>query len=304
MSTFAFVYPGQGAQKPGMGRALYEASSASRDAFGLASETLGMDMEALCFEAAPETLSRTENAQSALFTVSMAAHFALEEAGVIPGAVAGFSLGECAALCAAGYISWADGLRLVRARADAMQEAAESHPGMMAAVLGLSWEAVENLCAQTEGFAQPVNDNAPGQTVVAGVPDAMAELSRRAVEAGAKVVPLAVSAAFHTAHMAQAGTSLEEYMRQTLIFRTGGFPLYTNLTGALLPVGVDLPAHMAAQLQSPVRWRESILAMRAAGIDTFVEVGEGRTLSALIRRIDRGAVCLTTGSLEDIQKCL
>jgi len=293
LSSLAFIFPGQGAQRPGMGRPLFDAHPEARRAFAFAGENLCRDMEALCFDTPAPSLARTENAQPALFTVSMAAHWVCEAAGLRPSAVAGFSLGECAALCAAGYLSWADGLQLVRVRADAMQQAADTHPGAMAAVLGLPWDTVESLCHPSGGAVRPVNDNAPGQCVVAGTPDAVDGLSRAAAGLGAKIVPLPVSAAFHTPDMAGAGATLEAFMRRSLPpIEHGAIPLYANLTGLPLAPGADLPAIMAAQMQNPVRWRQSILAMCADGIDTFVEVGEGRTLSALVRRIDRNAKIL------------
>lgn len=304
MSTFAFLYPGQGAQAPGMGRALYDSYQTARDAFQLSSRVLGRDMAALCFESDKDTLSQTENAQPALFTVSMAVHRILAEGGLSPKAVAGFSLGECPALCAAGHLSWEDGLRMVQVRAESMQREAGLHPGAMAAILGLDFEAVEALCHETGGFVRPVNDNAPGQVVAAGAPDAVKRLAERALEAGAKkVVPLALSAAFHTADMAQAGRSLEEFMR-TLQIHDGQLPVYTNVTGGALPASADLPSHMGRQLQSPVRWQDCIRGMLSDGIDTFVEVGEGKTLSGFVRRIEKSAVCLTAGSLEGVENVL
>lgn len=304
MSTFAFVYPGQGAQRPGMGRALYDAFLPAKEAFDLASETLGRDMKALCFEADESTLSRTENAQLALFTVSMATHWVLQSEQGLPAGVAGFSLGECVALCAAGYLRWHDGLRTVRVRAESMQREAERHPGAMAAVLGLDWTTVEAVCRNAGGFAHAVNDNAPGQVVMAGEPQAIARASAGAMAAGAtKVVPLALSAAFHTIDMKEAGNTLEAFMR-TVDITSATLPVYTNRTGDALKPGQDLPAHMGLQLQNPVRWQRCVTNMISDGITTFVEVGEGKTLTGFLRRIDRSATGLTTDTPEAIEKVL
>ena len=288
-----------------MGMELVKTHSEARVAFALASDVLGMDMESLCFDTQEDTLSRTENAQPALFTVSMAAFKVLEAAGILPDAVAGFSLGECTALCASGRISWADGLRMVRSRALAMQRAAETHPGAMLAVLGLPWGKVEELCRECEGCVQPVNDNAPGNCVVAGTPSALDELSRLALVAGAlRTVPLAVSAAFHTPDMAEAGAELEDFMRRETACKSSIIPLYTNLTGVSLPEDADLPAHMSSQMQSPVLWRQCVSSMCESGIDTFLEVGEGRVLSGLIRRINRLARCYPAGDPSGIDRIL
>lgn len=297
MSTMAFVYPGQGAQRMGMGRALYEAYSEARDAFRLASDVLELDMEAMCFSTGDTVLARTENAQPALFVVSMATHWVWEAKGVRPAAVAGFSLGECVALAASGMLSWEDGLRLVRARAGAMQRAADKKGGAMAAILGLDWARAEELCREAGGFVQPVNDNAPGQVVVAGEParvDAVRALCHGIQ--GVRFVPLAVSAAFHTADMAEAAEELRAAM-DGMPVHAPRIPVYTNLTGSLLAADTDLSAHMAAQMQNPVRWQGCVRAMLAAGADTFAEVGEGKTLSGFLRRIDRNAAAVTLGDL-------
>ncbi|MDR0381507.1 MAG: ACP S-malonyltransferase [Oscillospiraceae bacterium] len=301
MSTIAFVYPGQGAQRPGMGRALYERYSPARDAFALADDVLGLDTKTLCFETEEAVLARTEHAQVALFVVSMAAHRVLLSFGLAPAAVAGFSLGECTALCAAGFLTWEDGLRLVRARARAMQRAADDRGGAMAAVLGLTWDTVEAICREAGGGARAVNDNAPGQAVIAGAPDAVADVGRRCREAGAvKVVPLALSAAFHTPDMARAAETLRAAAAD-LTVHPPRLPLYTNVTGVRLPDDIDLPAHMAAQMCSPVRWQGCVRSLAAAGADTFVEVGEGRTLLGLIKRIDRTRRLLPTTAPTDIE---
>ncbi|MDR1157302.1 MAG: ACP S-malonyltransferase [Oscillospiraceae bacterium] len=301
MSTFAFVYPGQGAQRPGMGRALYEQYAPAREAFALAGDVLEIDSKTLCFETEEAVLARTEHAQVALFVVGMAAHWVLTSFGLTPAAVAGFSLGECTALCAAGFLTWDDGLRLVRARAQAMQRAADNRGGAMTAVLGLAWDTVEAICREAGGEAQPVNDNAPGQTVIAGTPDAVAAAGQRCREAGAmKVVPLALSAAFHTPDMAPAAETLRAAMAGFAV-HPPRLPLYTNVTGDRLPDSADLPAHMALQMCSPVRWRRCVLSMAAAGADTFVEVGEGRTLLGLIKRIDRTRRLLPAATPADIE---
>ena len=302
MSIFAFIYPGQGAQKPGMGRALFEAYPAARDAFGTAGEVWEKDVLTLCFDTEPEKLNQTVNAQMALFAVSMAAHAVLAAEGITPGAVAGFSLGECCALCAAGVLTWRDGLLLVKYRAQSMQEAAERTGGAMSAVLGLSWDEVKDVCRQVSGFVEPVNDNCPGQTVIAGEPDAVAQAEANCLSAGAsRAVRLPLSAAFHTHSMKQAAQTLQQAV-QTLAFSPARLPLYTNITGTVLPENADMPVHMATQMQNPVRFQTCVQSILSAGFSHFVEVGEGKTLSGFVRRIDRNAKTYQTETPEQIQK--
>ncbi len=273
----------------------------ARDCFAEASEVLGRDMMALCFDSDAETLARTENAQPALFTVSMAAHRALDARGVVPAAVSGFSLGECVALCAAGVLSWGDGLRLVGTRARAMQACADRLGGAMSAVLGLSWDAIEALCREVGGFVQPVNDNCPGQTVIAGEASAVEAAETLCLEAGAsRAVRLGLSGAFHTATMAEAGESVRRVL-SGLPVSSPKIPLFTNLTGQCLPEDADLPAHMAAQLQSPVRFQSCVQSMLALGVDCFVEAGSGRTLAGFVKRIDRGIKTLPCETPEQLE---
>lgn len=279
----AFVCPGQGSQTPGMGREYYEYSEKVREVFALGSRTTGRDLKALCFDTEAKELNRTENAQPAVFTLTMALFALLEEKGLRPDAVAGFSLGECSALCAAGALSLEDGFRLVTERGRLMQKAADAGEGKMSAVLALPADKIEVLSEGLE--AQPVNYNCPGQTVIAGTPEGVEALTARCLEAGAKrVIPLALSGAFHTSAMSPAASALETFA-QTLSFSSPSIPLYTNLTGQLLPEDANIPRHLAAQMQSPVLWQRSVETMVEDGISRFVEVGPGNTL--FITKIDK-----------------
>ncbi len=304
MSTKAFLFPGQGAQKPGMGQALYNNFTEAKRAFERASDILGQDMRKLCFDTDEQTLSRTENAQTALFLVSMATLEVLASLGATPDAVAGFSLGECSAVAAAGCVSFEDGLRLVQTRADAMQKAAQERPGGMAAVLGLDFDAVAGLCAKTDGFVRAVNDNCPGQVVIAGEPDALSAASEACRASGAKrVVALNLSAAFHTEHMQPAAQTLRAFA-ESLSVSAPKHPLYTNVTGRQWNGEPSLPVLLSQAVQSPVLFLSCVRSLLASGVTSFVEVGAGKTLSGFVRRINREAAVCSTDTVEDIKELL
>lgn len=271
-----------------MGRELYETHPAAREVFALGSRITGRDLTALCFDTNAETLSRTENAQLAVFTVSMAA-FAVR--GEEPAAVAGFSLGECSALCAAGAVSLEDGFRLVQKRGQLMQDACSVGGGAMSALLG---GGMPEPYEEAEEWAIPVNFNCPGQTVVAGTPGGVAVLEERCKASGGRVSRLALSGAFHTKAMAGAGAALRSFAA-TLTFNKLNIPLYTNLTGENLP-GTDIPRHLEAHMTNPVLWQKGIENMLAAGVTHLAETGHGKSLAKLIKRISRETEVTSTGS--------
>lgn len=280
MGAVAFLFAGQGAQYPGMGEELFHCSKAARAVFDVA-DALRPGTSAQCFTGTKEALSQTANTQPCVFSVDLAAACALQEAGVIPEAVCGFSLGEVAALTFAGAFSHADGFRLILGRADAMQRAAEQTKGGMAAILKLSNEAVEALCASHPGV-YPVNYNCPGQLVVAGGQEALTALCAAVQAAGGRTMPLAVNGAFHSPYMAAAA---EEFIKllSDFSFQTPSYSVYANVTAApYAPPYADL---LARQIASPVRFEQSVRAMASAGIDTFVEVGPGKTLTGLVKKI-------------------
>jgi len=296
---FAF-FPGQGAQTPGMGRDLFENSVAARQVFEEAGEGAGLNVASLCFDSDKETLSRTENSQIAIFTHSMAALAALQENGVTFQAAAGFSLGEYTALTAAGVVSLMDGIKIVAMRGKLMQQAADSIEGGMAAILGLSDDKIEAACAAvTNGIVRPVNYNCPGQLVIAGEKNALAQAIANCKEAGARrAVPLAVSGAFHTPLMARAAAELRAYA-QDFSFAPPKMDIYSNVTGEILAC-TDLPAHLEQHMVSPVRWTQLVRNGIAAGLSTALEVGPGKTLTGFAGKIDKTLSCRSISEMADI----
>jgi [acyl-carrier-protein] S-malonyltransferase len=288
-TSIAFVFPGQGSQSVGMGKALHDAIPVAAQVFAEASEALDLDIAALCFEGPQETLTQTANAQPALLTCSVAALRAVEARGVAPTLVAGHSLGEFSALVAAGSIDLAEAVRLVRRRGELMEEAGRRSPGGMAAVLGLPAEQVEALCeqarAESGAVVQAANFNCPGQVVISGAPEGLQGASLLAKQAGAKrVAPLQVSGAFHSELMAAARAGLAEALGAVGL-RDAKVPVVQNVSAQAVTGAEEIRAGLLNQLTSSVRWEQSVRAMAAAGVSTFIEVGPGRVLSGLIRRI-------------------
>ncbi|MBR2423950.1 MAG: ACP S-malonyltransferase [Tidjanibacter sp.] len=279
----AFVFPGQGAQFSGMGKELYESSPAARKLFDKADEILGFEISKIMFEGSDEELRQTKVTQPAVFLHSVAAAVALGEE-FRPDMVAGHSLGELSALVAAGVLDFEAGLRLVYARALAMQKACEAVPSTMAAVLGLPDEAVESVCEGIEGVVA-ANYNCPGQVVISGTREAVQEACVKAKEAGAKrALPLAVGGGFHSPCMASAKEELQRAIEQTE-FSAPCCPVYQNVDARPHTSPEEIKTNLIAQLTSPVRWTQSVLAMVADGAEEFVELGPGRVLTGLVAKI-------------------
>ncbi|MGM9613299.1 MAG: ACP S-malonyltransferase [Butyricicoccus sp.] len=300
--TYGFaLFPGQGAQHPGMGQSLYEGSAAAREVFACASDVAGLDVAKLCFEGTQEELSRTVNSQIAIFTHSMAALAALREAGVSFEACAGFSLGEYTALAASGIVSLEDGIKIVRKRGQVMQAAADAMDSGMAAVLGLDDSVIEQICAEvTCGIVRPVNYNCPGQLVIAGERAALNEAIEKCKAAGARrALPLAVSGAFHTPLLADAAAELRTFLAD-FTFSTPTMPVYSNLDGQLLDVS-DMPAHLEQHMISPVRWKALMANGMAAGLKTGCEIGPGKTLTGFAKKIDKELSVLPVETMENVE---
>lgn len=289
LGKVAFVFPGQGAQYVGMGRDLAEQYPQFRRYFDEASEVLGFDLARLCFEGPEERLQETANTQPAILTVSVATLALLRERGLEPDVVAGLSLGEYTALVAAGVLEFRQAVDLVRRRGIYMQEAVPLGEGTMAAILGLESQAVEEICRQARdvGWVEPANYNCPGQVVIAGHVAAVEKAVRLAQEAGAaRAVILPVSAPFHCKLLAPAGERLARDL-QAVPLAPARIPVVANVTADYVREPEAIRELLIRQVSSPVRWEESVRRMMADGVDTFVEVGPGRTLSGFVRRIDR-----------------
>ena len=281
MSKIAFVFSGQGAQAPGMGKELYDCSPAAKAVFDLA-DSIRPGTSQQCFEGTQEELNVTINTQPCLFACDLAAAKAAQERGLQPDCAAGFSLGEAAAVAFSGMLTEAEAFSMVCKRAELMNEAAQKNPGAMAAVMKLSPQQVETLCGPIEN-AWPVNYNSPKQTVVAASADTIDQVVEAASAQRGRAVKLAVSGAFHSPLMHSAADGLREYLASVSL-REERLPVYANLTAE--PYGEDKKETMAAQCENPVRWQKTIENMIANGVDTFIEVGVGKTLAGLIKKIN------------------
>lgn len=284
MGGVAFLFAGQGAQHPAMGIDLVEASPAAARVFAMADEVRPGTTEQ-CRSASKEELSQTENTQPCVFAHDLAAAEALRERGVVPAACAGFSLGEVAALTFAGAFDERTGFELVCERAKLMAAAARRHPGGMRAVIKLDAARVECLAAQAGAECWPVNYNSPQQTVVAGSPDALQVLDGLVKEAGGRAMKVAVSGAFHSPYMDEAARGLALYMAEGKAPSATAVPVIANMTAASYPKDPAEAADvLAGQVCHAVRWVDTLRTLRDRGIDTFVEVGPGKTLTGLVKR--------------------
>ncbi|QDI75973.1 MULTISPECIES: ACP S-malonyltransferase [Leisingera] len=302
--TIAFVFPGQGAQTIGMGKALADAYPAAKAIFDEVDEALGESLSQLIWAGDIETLTLTQNAQPALMATSMAAMRALEAEGVTidkAAFVAGHSLGEYSALAAAGAVSVTDTARLLRTRGQAMQSAVPVGEGAMAAILGLDLDAVRAVAeeaAQGE-VCQAANDNDPTQVVVSGAKAAVERAAEIAKEKGAKrAVMLPVSAPFHCALMQPAADAMAEALAGVEI-KSPAVPLIANVRADAVTSPDEIRALLVEQVTGSVRWRESVQAMAAKGVTEFWEIGAGKALSGMIRKIDRNLSCRQVGTPED-----
>jgi [acyl-carrier-protein] S-malonyltransferase len=304
MSKRAFIFPGQASQYVGMGRDLYEQFETVRRIYDQADELVPFDLKSLSFEGPEEQLTQTQYTQPAVFVHSVSAAELLKKRGIAPDAVAGHSLGEYAALVVAGVLGLEDALRAVCIRASLMQEAGENYPGTMAAIIGLSDEAVRAICeaASTgEDRVCPANFNAPGQVVVSGTTPAVHRAMEQAKERGAKLaVELPVSGAFHSPLMDSVGRKMEQTL-SGIAFSPARIPVVENVTADVVREPAVIRDLLVRQLTHPVLWVASMKKLVSLGIGTVAEVGPGKVLQGLMRRIDRSVRTRGVDRAEDVR---
>tara|TARA_B100000900_G_scaffold32531_1_gene24599 strand:- start:4032 stop:4913 length:882 start_codon:yes stop_codon:yes gene_type:complete len=282
----AYVFPGQGAQFSGMGKDLYLGSELAKELFEKANEILGFHITEIMFEGTANELKETKVTQPAIFLHSVILAKVLGDS-FQPEMVAGHSLGEFSALVAAGYLTFEDGLKLVSKRAMTMQKACEANPSTMAAILGTEDEVVERICASIDGIVVAANYNCPGQLVISGSNEAIAEACKKLTEAGARrALPLPVGGAFHSPLMEPARVELETAINNTSFIK-GICPVYQNVTASSIIKPEEIKGNLVKQLTSPVRWTQTMQAMITDGATSATEVGPGKVLQGLFKKVDR-----------------
>lgn len=303
MGKTAFLFSGQGSQYIGMGKELYEAFPICRQTFEEANNSLSMDLSGLIFDGSKEELNQTENTQPAVVTMSIAAYRALSQYDVVPDVVAGLSLGEYSALTVGGVFSLAQVIPLVKKRGRFMQEAVPEGIGTMSAILGLSEEKVREACeeANTFGIVEPANYNCPGQIVIGGEKRAVEEAARLAKEKGAmKVLPLPVSAPFHTSMLKPAAEKLKNELEK---IELGALkkPLISNVNANYIDSSLEVKDLLYRQVMSSVLWEQTIRKMISDGVSNFIEIGPGRTLSGFVKKIDRSLLIYHVENLASLE---
>ncbi|MDO5408494.1 MAG: ACP S-malonyltransferase [Eubacteriales bacterium] len=300
MSKIAFIYPGQGAQVCGMGQDFYEQTEIGKQVFDLATELLGFSVPELCFTE-NDRLDITEYTQAAMVTTSIAMTKVLEDKGVKPDVAAGLSLGEYCALYAAGVMSEADAIKTVRQRGILMQGEVPVGLGAMAAILAMDAAAIEEVIADMDGV-QIANYNCPGQIVISGKKEAVEEACEKLKAAGAKrTIMLNVSGPFHSRMLTGAGEKLGQVLEQVEV-HTPVIPYVANVTAAYVTDAAEVKPLLMKQVSSSVRWQQSVEAMLADGVDTFIEIGPGKTLAGFMRKIDRTVKVMNIEKLEDVDR--
>ena len=286
----SYIFPGQGAQFPGMGKDLFENSKIAYELFNNANEILGFKISDIMFKGSSEDLRQTKVTQPAIFLHSVILASSKVE-NIFPSMVAGHSLGEFSALVVNKSISFEDGLKLVSVRANAMQRACENNPGTMAAVLGLDDIIVEKVCEKIDGIVVAANYNCPGQLVISGEVSAINTACENLKEAGARrALVLPVGGAFHSPLMEQAKKELEDAIKKT-VFSTPICPIYQNVNGLPFSSESDIKSNLISQLTSPVKWTHSVNQMIEDGAKEFIEIGPGKVLQGLVRKINRDIDC-------------
>lgn len=297
------LFSGQGSQYEGMGRDIAEAMPELLSVYETGSGILGCDLKEICFSAPLDELSRTINSQPAIMATSIVCLKAAQSRGFSFDGVAGHSLGEYAAMYASGMIGLEDAFRLIKARAAAMEEATASSEGTMAAVMKIAPEEVERVCGEAKEYVTAVNYNSPAQTVIAGTPEGIAEVSAVFSEMKARVIPLNVAGAFHSKLMKPAADKFYKTAK-TIEFRAPQVKYYSNLTGGELTDFSDMASMLAKHIVSPVRFTSELAAMQEAGADRFVEFGPGRTLTGLVKKTLKDVTAVNVEDLETLEGAL
>lgn len=300
MRNIAILFPGQGAQQVGMARDFYETYPCSRAVFDTASQACGLDLAELCFTE-NDRLDKTEYTQAALLTAELAMMAAVREAGIVPAVTAGQSLGEYAALVTAGYLDLADAVRLVRERGILMQNAVPAGQGAMVAVIGLTADVVGDLCRKADGVVEISNYNSEKQSVVSGERAAVMQVKQMAEDAHARLATeLNVSIPSHSPLMRPAAEALAKALAGVTL-RAGSMPYVANVNAAYVQDAAAVKDLLVRQMYSAVRWEQSIRAMQAAGVELFLEVGPGETLTKMNKKIDRSLVSQNIAADADLQ---
>lgn len=301
MKKLAFIFPGQGAQYVGMGKDFYQQFDESKAVFEKASELLGFDIKSIIFEE-NDKLNITEYTQAAMVTCMAAMLEHIKTLGITPDVCAGLSLGEYAALICSQVLSYEEAITLVRKRGIYMQEAVPVGQGSMAAVLGMENSTVEQICSETDGIVSVANYNCPGQVVISGEINAVKNASEALSQAGAKrVIPLNVSGPFHSKMLSGAGEKLREELKK-VTFHNPLIPYVANVTAKYVQDSADVLDLLATQVSSSVRWQQSVEEMIANGVEVFVEIGPGKTLSSFVKKIDKSKIVINIDKVEDLVK--
>ncbi|HAN09178.1 MAG TPA: [acyl-carrier-protein] S-malonyltransferase [Clostridiales bacterium] len=306
MKKIAFLFAGQGAQYVGMGKELYENYPEASDVFDTANEALDIDVKTLCFNGPKEELDITKNTQPAVLTTSIAALRVLEKNNIRPDIVAGLSLGEYGALVCSGVLEFKDAVKLVQKRGQYMEEALPNGVGSMAAIIGLKREEIVHICEglKTEGFVTPANFNCPGQVVIAGESTIIDKACQAMKEAGAKIaMKLPVSSAFHTKMLKEAADKLKIEL-ENINTNNMKIPVITNVTADYIEECKDVKDILIKQVTSPVLWEDTIKKMIDDGVDTFIEIGPGKTLSGFVKKIDKTKTILNVEDVATFEKTI